>query len=73
MNPGDFLHKGSVITRYHSYLEQFLSVVDHIRHPYSHKNEIEKQVQEMLTSCMIRPSNSFYSSPVILVKKSDGT
>lgn len=43
------------------------------RHPYVHKNEIEKQVQDMLTSGIIRPSTSSYSSPVILVKKTDGT
>nr|KYP68832.1 Retrovirus-related Pol polyprotein from transposon opus [Cajanus cajan] len=43
------------------------------RYPYLQKNEIEKQVDEMLTVGLIRPSNNPYSSPVILVKKKDGS
>lgn len=37
------------------------------------KKEIEKCVQELLTAIFIRVSNSPYSSPVILVKKKEGT
>jgi hypothetical protein len=43
------------------------------RYPHHHKNEIEKQVKELLAAGVIRPSTSSFSCPVILVKKKDGT
>ncbi|XP_061960644.1 uncharacterized protein LOC133681574 [Populus nigra] len=42
------------------------------RYAHYHKEEIEKQVQEMLNSGLVQPSTSPFSSPVILVKKKDG-
>ncbi|XP_026399723.1 uncharacterized protein LOC113295606 [Papaver somniferum] len=43
------------------------------RYPYFQKTEIKKLVNEMLSTGVIRLSNSSYSSPVILVKKYDGS
>ncbi|XP_019246493.1 PREDICTED: uncharacterized protein LOC109226149 [Nicotiana attenuata] len=43
------------------------------RYNYFSKNEIEKQVNEMLSSGTIQPSHSPFSSPVLLVKKKDGS
>ena len=42
------------------------------RYAHYQKEEIEKQVQEMLNSGLVQPSTSPFSSPVILVKKKDG-
>jgi hypothetical protein len=43
------------------------------RSPYYQKEVIEKLVGEMLTSGVIKPSQSPYSLPVLLVRKADGS
>ena len=43
------------------------------KYAYHHKDEIERQVRELLQARVIRQSTSLFSSPVILVKKKDGT
>ena len=43
------------------------------RYAIHQKNEIDKMVEEMLTKGIIQPISSPYASPVVLVKKKDGT
>jgi len=43
------------------------------RHPWEQKNAIEKMIQEMLNVRIVRNSQSSYASPIVLVKKADGT
>lgn len=43
------------------------------RLPHHQKNAMEQLIKQLLEANMIRPSVSPYSSPVILVKKMDGT
>jgi len=42
-------------------------------HPFAHKNEIEKTVQELLEASVICPSTIPYASPTVMVLKKEGT
>nr|CAD1830034.1 unnamed protein product [Ananas comosus var. bracteatus] len=50
-------------------------IVDFCRLKYSHeqKEELEKQVRELLSNSIIQMSNSPFASPALLVKKKDGS
>jgi hypothetical protein len=43
------------------------------RYPYAQKSEIEHMVEEMLEAGIIRPSQSSYSAPVVMVLKKEGS
>jgi hypothetical protein len=43
------------------------------RYAHSQKTELESQVKDMLSTGLIRPSCSPYSSPVLLVRKKEGS
>ena len=43
------------------------------RLPNSLRSVVEEQVEEMLENNIIKPSNSPWSSPIVLVRKKDGT
>jgi len=42
------------------------------RYPYAKKSEIEHMVQELIEVGIIQPSQSSFSSPVVMVTKKDG-
>jgi hypothetical protein len=43
------------------------------RHPRRFKDEIEKEIKELLVMGHIKPSNNSFASSIVLVLKKDGT
>ena len=43
------------------------------RYPYYQKNEIEKIIKELLSVGFIRNSSSLFASPILLVRKANGS
>ena len=43
------------------------------RYPYAQKSEIEHMVAKMIEACIIQPSQSSFSAPIVLVHKKDGS
>ena len=43
------------------------------RVPYAHKEEVKRQIQELVVDNIIEPTNSPWASPILLVKKKDGS
>ena len=43
------------------------------RYPHNQKNEIERQIKQLLSTEFIRESSSCYASLLVLVKKKDGS
>jgi hypothetical protein len=70
--------KGSPPVRDHMHVIHFQlgSVPPNIRpyrYPYVQNSEIESMIQEMLESKIIQPSQSAFSSPMVMVTKNDGS
>ena len=54
---------------------QLGSVPPNIRpymYPYAQKSDIEHMIQEILEASIIQPSQSYFSSPIMMVVKKDG-
>ncbi|PNX74124.1 retrotransposon-related protein, partial [Trifolium pratense] len=65
-----FIHNGEKVNGWWWSLQQQQMGENQV-YPHHHKQEIERQVDELMQAGVIRPSMSAYSSPVILVKKKD--
>jgi len=57
----------------HLVLESFPPNIRPYRYPYVQKSEIERMVAEMLEAGINQPSQNYFSAPVVLVHKKDGS
>jgi hypothetical protein len=74
----EYIPKGLLPNRNHDHEIHLLpwSVPPNIRpyrYPYAQKSEIERMIEEMLEASIIRPSQSSYSAPVVMVFTKDGS
>jgi hypothetical protein len=70
--------KGLPRTRYHDHAIHLQpgGVPPNIRlymYPYAQKSEFDHMIQEMLEADIIQPSQSSFSSPIVMVMKKDGS
>jgi hypothetical protein len=70
LNPKNYPHK--TYWSFDTRLEQNPFICRPYRYSYFKKTEIESIVEELLNQAVIRPSQSPYAAPVLLVKKKDG-
>ncbi|CAK9832809.1 Retrovirus-related Pol polyprotein from transposon 297 [Anthophora retusa] len=70
--PGEYLGKTSAVTHKIPTTDQRPIHVKQYRYPPIHKEEIDRQMKELLESDIVSPSTSPYNSPLLIVpKKSD--
>jgi len=73
-----YIPKGTLPIRDHDHVIHLIlrnvpSSIRPYRYPYAQNSEIEWMVVEMLEVCLIKPIQSSFSSPIILVHKKDGS
>ena len=67
--PGDALGKTNVVTHNIPTIDDMPIHTKQYRYPLIHREEIDKQMKELLESDIVRPSKSPYNSPLWIVPK----
>ena len=62
----------TMIILFNLFSEVFIQTSDLRYIPIPKKSEIERMVGKMLEACIIQPSQSYFSTPIVLVHKKDG-